>query len=261
MKLRYCLPTYNQPHMLRRAVEAALQSDVVLDGVTVVDLSPEHYAAEVLNGLEDVTVLTMPTNIGLGACWNLFYALYDDYFVIGNDDVIVEPQTIRELVLAAAQSPEALFFGYKDQFSFFLLKKPAYLQAGPFDPAFWPIYWEDVCMSHRLQLLGYTPVTVDAARFEHEHSRSLNALEDPAAKATFWNRFKRNQAYYEDKWGGTRGQETHRLPFNGEPARVPPFDWTPPEPPATPQLAPPEAAIETDNTPHALEAGSVLDAE
>ena len=223
MNLRYCLPTYNQPLMLRRAVEAAQQSDVELDGVTVIDLSPEHYAEGVLAGLEGVTVLTMPVNIGLAACWNLFYALYDDYFVIGNDDVIVAPDTIRTLVLAAVQSPEALFFGYKDQFSFFLLKKPAYLQAGPFDPAFWPIYWEDVCMAYRLKLLGYTPVVVEEARFEHEHSRSLNAVEDPAAKELFWKRFKRNQAYYEDKWGGTRDQETHRLPFGGEPARVPPF--------------------------------------
>jgi len=223
MNLRYCMPTYNQPRLLRMAVEAALESDIRLDGVTVVDLSPEHYAQRVLEGLKDVTVLTMPHNIGLAATWNLFYALYDDYFVIGNDDVIVAPDTIRVMAMAAAQSPEALFFGFKDQFSFFLLKKPAFLQAGPFDPAFWPIYWEDVCMGYRLSLLGYTPVVVESAKFLHEHSRSLNTTPDGPAKDRFWNRFKRNQAYYEAKWGGTRGEEKFKLPFDGRPATVPPF--------------------------------------
>jgi len=222
MSVHYCLPTYNQPRMLKRAVVAALGSDIELAGITVIDLSPEHYAQGVLAGLAGVTVLTMPVNIGLASCWNLLYALHDDYFVIGNDDVIVEPDTLREMVTAAKQSPEALFFGFKDEFSFFLLKKSAYLRAGPFDPAFWPIYWEDVCMNYRLRLLGYTPVVVSAARFEHEHSRSLHSLDTPATEL-FWRRFTRNQNYYEDKWGGPRDQEQHRLPFGGEPPRVPPF--------------------------------------
>ena len=222
MNVHYCLPTYNQPQLLRRAVEAALRSDIELAGITVIDLSPEHYAGTVLAGLEHVTVLTMPSNIGLGASWNLFFALHDDHIVLGNDDVIVEPGTLRAMVTAAQESPEALFFGFKDQFSFFLLKKAAYLQAGPFDPAFWPIYWEDVCMEYRLKLLGYRTVVVEAARFEHEHSRSMKAL-DPAATESFWRRFQRNQAYYEDKWGGARYEETHALPFGGARPRVPPF--------------------------------------
>ncbi|MBK7366744.1 MAG: glycosyltransferase [Candidatus Eisenbacteria bacterium] len=220
MKVHYCLPTYNQPHMLRRAVEAALASDIPLASVTVVDLSREHYAAGLLEGLEGVTVITMPHNIGLGPTWNLFYALYDDYIVIGNDDVIVEPGTLRIMAEAAERSTEALFFGFKDQFSFFLLKKQAYLEAGPFDPVFWPIYWEDVCMGYRLRLLGYTPVDVKEARFEHEHSQSMKAL-DPVATELFWNRFKRNQAYYEEKWGGPRGEETFAVPFGGVRVSVP----------------------------------------
>lgn len=222
MKIHYCLPTYNQPRMLRRAVEAALRSDVPLAALAVIDLSPEHYAEEVLQGLDGVTVGTMPENIGLAACWNLFFALYQDYVVIGNDDVIVEPGTLREMATAAEASPEALFFGHKDEFSFFLLKKNAYLRAGPFDPAFWPIYWEDVCMGYRLKLLGHTPVVVPEARFEHEHSRSLHAL-DVSATSRFMNRFERNRAYYEAKWGGPRGRETFTIPFNGEPPNVPPY--------------------------------------
>lgn len=220
MNIHYCLPTYNQPHMLRRAVEAALASDVTLAALTVLDLSPTHYAGELLTGLEGVTVLTMPRNIGLGAAWNLFFALHDDHVVIGNDDVVVEPGTLRIMAEAAERSSEALFFGFKDEFSFFLLKKQAYLEAGPFDPAFWPIYWEDVCMSHRLRLLGYTPVVVSEARFVHEHSQSMKAL-DPAATELFWKRYQRNQSYYEAKWGGPRGGETYAIPFGGSRARVP----------------------------------------
>ena len=61
MKVHYCLPTYNQPQLLRRAVEAALASDIELAEVTVVDLSPEHVAfANKLarrGGLENVAFL------------------------------------------------------------------------------------------------------------------------------------------------------------------------------------------------------------
>lgn len=220
MKVHYCLPTYNQPQMLRRAVEAALASDCDLAEVTVVDLSKDHYAAGLLEGLDRVHVITMPHNIGLGATWNLFYSLYDDYLVIGNDDVIVQQDTLRIMAETADRSTEALFFGYKDPFSFFLLKKQAYLEAGPFDPVFWPIYWEDVCMGYRLSLLGYTPVHVSEALFEHEHSQSMKAL-DPKATELFWQRFKRNQAYYEAKWGGPRGQETFAVPFGGLRVSVP----------------------------------------
>ena len=46
---------------------------------------------------------------------------------------------------------------------------------------------------------------------------------DGTATDRFWNRFKRNQSYYEDKWGGPRNQETYKVPFDGQPARVPPF--------------------------------------
>ena len=58
------------------------------------------------------------------------------------------------------------------------------------------------------------------AHFEHEHSQSMKAL-DPAATELFWERFKRNQAYYEAKWGGSRGHETYAVPFGGRRASVP----------------------------------------
>jgi GT2 family glycosyltransferase len=213
MSVRLCLTTMNRPELLVRAVDAALKSDIPLD-ITVIDNSPEHYA-EALVG-DRATVLTMPVNIGLPRAVNLFFALYSDYIIISNDDIAVDPHTIRAMVEAAEARPDdALFFEVEAHFSFFLLKKWAFLAAGPVDTAFWPLYYDDCCLAYRLKLLGLLPVVVTAATLHHEQSATLKAY-DEAGRLQHDENFLRNQAYYVKKWGGLPGHETFTLPFDGK---------------------------------------------
>lgn len=228
MNVHLCITTYNRPAELKQCVEAALRSDTELTSITVLDNSTEHYAAEVLgdDAYLDVSVITVPRNIGWGAALNVFFALYDDYIVCCNDDLAVHSHTIRELVDSAQDFPDdALFYGAHDgesMWSLFLLRKQAYLEMGPFDPAIWPFYYDDIDALYRLKLLGYSPVTVYPATYDHVKNGTLKAF-DPERKALHERQFSRNEAYYRAKWGGLKFQETYTRPFNGERPQVPPL--------------------------------------
>jgi GT2 family glycosyltransferase len=152
----------------------------------------------------------------------LFFALYEDLLVFANDDVLLQFDTLERMEAAAAADNAFLLFAETDPWSFFLLKKRAYLDTGPFDPAFWPIYWEDIDYHRRLALGGYHPVTVTGARIDHVGSATLRAYDD-AGRRRHDARFLRNQALYERKWGGTRDLERFTVPYDGRPANIPPL--------------------------------------
>lgn len=228
MDVRLCITTMNRPAELVKAVEAAFGSDIELADVVVIDNSTEHYAAQVLQPREDdrLSIITLPHNAGLGPALNLAFALYDDYLICQNDDVAVHPHAIRELVEHAEQFPSyKLLYGNHDDesmFSLFLLRKQAYLEVGGWDPAIWPIYYDDIDVLYKLRLLGYEPVTIHAATYDHVKNGTIKAF-DAARKELHDRQFARNEALYQLKWGGLKFNERFTLPFNGGRAVVPPL--------------------------------------
>jgi GT2 family glycosyltransferase len=223
MAVTFCIVTYNRPDKLPSAVDAALMSDIGVS-VTVIDNSLDHYA----QGLVDdrATVITLPHNAGLGPALNLAYSLYDDYLVVGNDDLAVHPHTVRELVEHAEQFPSyKLLFGDHDDdgwFSLYLLRKQTFLELGGYDPAIVPVYYDDLDLLYRLRLLGYEPVTVHAATYDHVKNGHLKVL-DPVQRELHERQFRRNEEYYKGKWGGHKFEERYTKPFNGGRPVVPPL--------------------------------------
>src|SRR5262249_39830476 len=105
-------------------------------------------------------------------------------------------------------------------FSCFLARKDMYLAVGPFDPVYTPCYWDDVDWAYRAMVLGlYQIMVVEAATFEHVGSATMKA-EDPSRHNAS---FVRNQRYYFANWGGRRGDEPFKTPFDGETPWIPPF--------------------------------------
>lgn len=219
-KIRYALSTFNRPDILRQCIQAAYDSTLVPNEVIVIDNSPEQYATGVLLDMltkyKNLYVLPQSTNIGLSGSWNWYMENYNDYLLFPNDDVIVHPHTIEAMYKAAETNPkEVLFFGLKDAFSFYLLKKIGWETVGGFDPAFHPIYFDDNDMAYKLKLAGWNPIIVPEATFEHLHggSSSLKAYSQKEME-DHHQRFQRNQNYYIRKWGGIPGQETYVTAFN-----------------------------------------------
>lgn len=227
MDIRFCITTYNRPQELVACVRSALASDIGLTGITVIDNSQAHYAMPMLrDDYPQVTVVTLPASAGFGPSINLLYAMYDDYIVYANDDVVVHPQSVRELVEHAERFPSyKLLYGNHDgegMFSFFLLKKQAFLEVGGFDPAIWPLYYEDIDFLYRFRLLGYEPVTVHAATYGHIKNATIKAF-DVRRRDLHERQFHRNEAYYGAKWGGLKFEERFTMPFDGLKPFVPPL--------------------------------------
>lgn len=224
MEINFCITTFNRPDQLEHAVEAALASDLRPTTVTVIDNSPGHYARPLVGHL--ATVIELPRNIGWGQSINLAFALYDDYVICCNDDLAVHRHTVGELVGSAEDLPNAaLFYGNhngESMWALFLLRKRAFLEAGPLDPAIWPFYYDDIDILYRLRLLGYAPTTVYPATYDHIHNGVLKAL-NADQRALHERRFRRNEQYYVAKWGGLKFEETYTTPFNGGRPSVPPF--------------------------------------
>jgi len=217
MNVQLVITTMNRPAELVKAVEAALLSDLPLAGITVIDNSPDNYAQGLVG--DTAFVITLPHAAGLGPCLNLAFALYDDYLICQNDDVVVHTSTLRALVDAADGQPEnSLFYGNHDDesmFSLFLLRKQAFLEVGGFDPSIWPIYYDDIDFLRRFTLLGYSPVTVASAVYGHVKNATINAFDAPR-RELHDRQFARNEEYYRLKWGGLKFKETFVTPFNGE---------------------------------------------
>jgi GT2 family glycosyltransferase len=224
----YCTATYNRPQELHQAINAVLNGTVLPATITIFDNSPEQYAAQIITtplildmaAQYDIQlqVYNHPENIGLVGAWNRALTLHNDYVILANDDVIVHKNTLYELGKTVLESTdrEAVIFGAKDAYSFFVLKQQAFQGVGGWDEFFWPLYYDDNDIDRRLRLFGYTTIVSEKATFNHIENGSATL------KAYNWletelhhQRFQYNIRYYMDKWGGMPGHEHYTIPFNG----------------------------------------------
>lgn len=144
-----------------------------------------------------------------------------DLYIISNLDVILNKNTIDELVKTSDMllwSPIETRYGIKfnhgyDEhdlsFSFFIMKPECIAKVGYFDETFKPCYWEDIDYSYRMKLLNLKHEGVNTCYFEHYGSSAIND-----AKIDIMPSYIENMKYYMSKWGGGRGQEVFKTPFN-----------------------------------------------
>jgi GT2 family glycosyltransferase len=166
-------------------------------------------------------------NRGLAKSWNEglinAYQSGADVALIANDDAIATDRDIAMLVEAALFNPNAyLVSGWGRHLSTgergdMLLSlaaiNPVALDTiGCFDENFFPIYYEDIDYYRRAALAGLPHVIVTSTDIMHAGSKSLYTVPGNAAQHDIT--FRRNQLYYEQKWGGDKGSERFTVPFN-----------------------------------------------
>lgn len=144
-----------------------------------------------------------------------------DLYIISNLDVKLDPNTIDELVKEKDMllwSPfemregKKFNYGYEESdlsFSFFAMKPECIDKVGYFDETFRPCYWEDVDYSYRMKLLNLPHKGISTCKFEHYGS---SAIRD--GNIDIMPRYIENMKYYIEKWGGSRGLEKFKTPFN-----------------------------------------------
>lgn len=88
----------------------------------------------------------------------------------------------------------------------------AWEHIGLFDENYLRAYWEDVDYEYRAALLGLEMGTLKHSNVWHFGSATL--ANDPELAKNNHAIFEGNRAYYERKWGGERGREWFKTPFN-----------------------------------------------
>lgn len=221
-KVYYCLPTYKSFDYAYEGVLAAMRSTLPPDQIVIIDNSGDGSGTAYLQPLAEkfnsVYIWPQTYNLGVARAWNLFHTtLPDDYILIANDDIQVEPHTIERIITTAEQNPDKILFsgdGHSgNAFSLFLLTKRGFNTIGAFDERFYPAYFEDNDYVRRMLLKGYSIVSVAGATYFHVVSSTLKKYTSQEMDAHH-NAFRSNMAYYLQKWGGMPTEEQYETAFN-----------------------------------------------
>ncbi len=189
---------------------------------------------EALATAHPLEMVRNPQPRSVAACWNygLTWGLQKgaSAVLVLNNDIVCKQNCVDRLVDFARHHPEFVLvtaWEHADlatledseereewvespHFSCFLAGKSLLERIGRFDEAFFPAYYEDNDMHHRIKLAGERAVCYRGARFYHHGSRTI--CVDPRLAEANRNSFTRNGEYYMAKWGGLPGRERLAYP-------------------------------------------------
>ena len=200
-----------------------------------------------------VSVIFNDTNIGVSSSWNQGIKIAReefniDYAVILNNDVLLHPDCIDEMIKASASGDFPLVSGFDmckdcavplDIIDLGLPQCPCVVDApefscytvniklldrlrdfeqgreefpGLFDQKFHPAYFEDNDFHRRIKLASMRGVKTSNAMYYHFGSRTIK--ENPDIKEISNSLYLQNEQRYIEKWGGKPGKEKFKTPFN-----------------------------------------------
>lgn len=210
--------------LLMKCIKSISHEDILLvvnefklDGIGWFD----SILSECHEGIENTTYKSIFRDVNsVAGAWNDAIECADsinrDYLIIINQDVkmikgefdLIESVTTHGI--AAAKTPEG-----EPDFALFAVNpkfiKERFGTLRPFDEGFEGAYFEDNDFRYQCKLKGIEIKTVDVD-FEHYGSGVLK--HDKEAERENELRFKRNHIRYIKKWGGVRGLEKFKTPFN-----------------------------------------------
>ncbi len=193
MKVHAVLPSIYEPWTARCL---ASMSDVWSRGITIVDNTQTNRG------------VAASWNVGIdameqrGARWLVLISAAIRFGAPGGDDFL-------DALAADVDSPavEATFMGWH----LIAFRAETIERVGRFDEAFWPGYYEDIdygrraALAYRLAPPYWSKVECDVAHAGHGHGILLGGVEIDNAKV---------ERTYRRKWGGPKGSETYRQPYN-----------------------------------------------
>lgn len=186
------VPVLARPELLYRMVNSIdhpVGHLVIIDNGDVVGIPPAT-----LPGIDKVSVVRLPSNVGVAAAWNLGIKLtpHAPWWLICNFDITFPPGSLARfaelqtggLVLSAAAPPWACFAIHDEV----LLHG-----VGLADESYYPAYWEDIDWERRIRAAGI-PVTQTDIPVHHDNSSTIAAIKNRNVET-----FMANQSYYNRK--------------------------------------------------------------
>lgn len=258
MRLGIVMPVRNCLEYTQQAIES-IKTFYHYDLVVIDDHSDQPMKDWLLEEVElipEMGLITDPKTSGVAANWNLgirkLIEFSDcDTFLVLNNDILLHPQTIDNLVerlnegdvimvtgtnVAQYATPDKIFnypiTDYSESehpdFSCFLINKHFIEKIGWFDENFIGAYMEDCDAHARIVLAGEIAVACNSAPYYHYSSRTLQ--ENPRLAEQIHENHLKNQRYFAKKWGVSHVNDVEKMrevyykhPFDDESKSI--KDW------------------------------------
>lgn len=187
------VPTLNQYESLQRMVDSI---DFPVKHLLVIDNGGCLEELSVPEWVKEVTVLNMPSNLGVSGSWNLGIKLFphvDRWFIV-SDDIQFGRGALEDLYNMSSSfklvtSDDSPFW------QFFVIGEEFVGRVGLFDEAIYPANFEDDEYEWRATSLGFE---IERVQIEHKHHKHLTVFSsefvDLNAKT-----YPLNESYFEQK--------------------------------------------------------------
>jgi GT2 family glycosyltransferase len=187
------VPTLNRYDLLQRLVDSF---DYPIKHLLVIDNGGSLEGLVVPDVVQQVTVLNMPSNLGVSSSWNLGIKSFpfDDRWFIASDDTVFGRGALEDW--HNASHPHRLITSDVDPFwQFFVIGEELVGNVGLFDEAIHPGNFEDDEYEWRCEMLGYP---VDRADIEHLHVGQGTVFHPDFAQKN-QNTYVLNESYFNMK--------------------------------------------------------------
>lgn len=165
--------------------------------------------------VQEVVVINNRLNAGYaGAINQIVKQNFDcNYWFITNDDWHVKPGELKRLAARLNSDFIGLLCeeGEMNGYSAFVLSDVIVEKVGLMDENFYPAYCEDNDHRYRMKLAG---LHWERFPLKASHVISSTLHSNPEFEKRNQHSFRENIAYYIEKWGGDRGMEVFKTPFN-----------------------------------------------
>lgn len=193
--------TLSKFDMAQRLIESI---DYPVEKLVVVDNSGKKtYLPEPNEFVKELWTIRLPHGLGANGAWNLIIKStpFAPYWVLPNDDSWFEPGALRTI----AEQVDATKFNFVDvnpKWSCVVPTQGSVMQAGLWDEAFHPIYYDDDEYEWRMNLLGVGFHHIPA-KVHHDNSSTLKSgYQEKNARS-----FERNRALFANKVASNNTKE------------------------------------------------------
>jgi GT2 family glycosyltransferase len=208
------VPTLNRYELLDVMLRSADGGRLRPTRYVVVDNGGE-YSAERANKAVDrelpLTLIKPERNLGVAASWNtILDAAGDEDVIVASDDMIFAPTNVDSFMRAMDGGADVVS---SIDLALFAVKRDFVEKVGYADENFYPLWYEDFDLHHRMNLAGMKIVEIEKPLYHFVSATSGKMKQFLPKSAT----------YFKLKWGSTRAGEFWSKPFNGA---EPPRGWS-----------------------------------
>ena len=183
------VPTLTRYDLLQRMLSSI---DYPIGHVLIIDNGNMIDQLKLPAEIKELTVLTMPANLGVAGSWNLGIKSFpfDSQWLIVSDDVVF-PAGALERYAGLVNSDAIQFFDVSPKWACFSVGQTVVQKAGLACELFHPAYFEDNDWERRIDQAGVLKEMIPV-QVHHDNSSTLKSGFEGKNEATF----KANQAVY-----------------------------------------------------------------